>query len=583
MKRLFAYQTAVLLVIFALAENVAYCAVEPSLQHQKEVIVTPGIITQDGPRTFVGNEGLFAEETANFAKIFGRGRPTTLWSHDRRVKCYEHAVRVAVQLASIDPHTIATNRWQTILRVVGQVSQVVKDATGALSSLKTGYIKEYGKFDVRRNDLSQLLREFSPKSKHGIPIRTTNLQKVSYVLMALDWFTTCGNYVIGAALEHALACDAALDRLDEVRGALDRVKANGYPVDGAWFEALDRAESNLTRSENYYGALMITLNDHKKEIISKGITTAYPVIMKNVFHAKMAHYVGLFLKHKHTDWTASHVKSVASGAAVLWTWSILATYYTIDGLLDQHEKAQASVAAATLDEFLHQNITSGGDSSESTEMMILQNQMTYFHKMEKASSGKLTGFHDVASWLFGDKWQYAEAKDYFKSRKEELENKLLLKVQEVPQPLSTPGPVPGGRSILIILDTSGSMKDSLPGSGETKIDSARKAVQRLLDTTAGPVEWALMIFGGCKPILLVDFTEDASRISEALSRVKAAGKTPLAISLGKAGQYLQQNGNYITCDVVLLSDGEDTCGGNPVQAAQDLYGQSIDFEQWMKP
>lgn len=582
MKKLFITQILFLLICLTPAKGTAQAALEPSLSEKKEVVSQSGIATEDGPRTFVGNEGLFTAEGANFKKIFGPRKPSTLWSHNRRVKSYENAIRVAVQLPTIDPHAIALERWQNILGATSLGSGPAKEAAEALNSLKTGYIKEYDKFDKLRNDLAQFLRKVSPRTRHGAPVRITNLKKLSIALEALDWMSTCGNFAIGAALEHALATDAALDRLDEIRHLLNCSKARGNLLDDAWFEALDRAESNLNRSENYYGALIITLDDHKKEIAKKGVATAYPRIIKKVFHAKMAHHVGLFLKHRHPAWTAAHIKSVAGGAAILWTWSILATYYTIAGLLDQHENAQVSVASATLDDLMHQ-VVSGGGISLQTEQIILQGQITYFHKMEKATSGLLPYFHDTLSALFLREKGYKNARDYFKSKKEELEGRLLSSAKSSPQGPQATGPTPGGRSILIILDTSGSMDSALPGAQGKKLDGAKKAVLRMIDTTSGPAEWALIAFHDCRPRIIVDFTEDTSRIRDILSKLRATGSTPIAASLRLAGEYLQHNGRYITCDVVLLSDGQETCKGDPVKEARDLYGQSIDFTEWMKP
>jgi len=570
-------------LIFLFFQTFAYATMEPSLREKMEVILTPRVDTQDGSMAFVGNHGVFATEGANYSKVFGKGRPTTLWSHNRRVKCYEQAIRVSVQMPIVDAHTIAVRRWQSIMVSTSSTSKILKKATDALNSLKTGYIKEYDKTDRLRNDLSQFLRKYNPKSKQGVQIRTTNLKKVSYAHIAVDWIATFGNYMIGAVLEQALACDAALDRLDEIRNGLSYLKMKGKPVDDAWFEALDRAESNLSRSEAYYGALIVTLNDHKKEIFSKGVTTAYPLIMKKVFHANMARYVKLFLKHQHKNWTGAKIKSVAGGAAALWTWSILATYYTIDGLLNQHERAQISVAAATLDELMHQSINiSGSVSSRSVEEMILQNQYTYFHKMEKVSSGFLAGFHNFVSTILMKEGKFSEAKDYFKQKKEDMEQIILQSTGRMSHSPSVSGPVPGGRSILIILDTSASMTEYLPNTHEKKISSAKKAILQMLDTTARPVEWALMIYGGCRPKVVVNFTQEDAGIRKALAGIKVGGRTPLAASLTLAGRYLETGGRYITCDVILLSDGKDTCGGDPVKAAANLYGQSVDFTQWMK-
>jgi hypothetical protein len=144
-------------------------------------------------------------------------------------------------------------------------------------------------------------------------------------------------------------------------------------------------------------------------------------------------------------------------------------------------------------------------------------------------------------------------------------------------------PMGAGRSILIILDTSGSMSDRLSKTSERKIEGAIKAARELVKGTIGPAEWALMTYDGCRPRIVVNFTSDSAIIVNTLERIRARGNTPLAASLELAGEYIQSNGMYTTCDVVLLSDGMETCGGDPVKAARDLYGRSIDFTNWMEP
>jgi Mg-chelatase subunit ChlD len=125
-----------------------------------------------------------------------------------------------------------------------------------------------------------------------------------------------------------------------------------------------------------------------------------------------------------------------------------------------------------------------------------------------------------------------------------------------------------GRSILIILDTSGSMKDPMPGSSQKKIDAAKTEAMKVLETTTGTVEWALMVFNQCTPKVAVDFTQDSKAIKDFFSHVQIQGSTPLSASLKLAGDYVEQHAQYSACDVVLLSDGQETCGGDPVQSAQ---------------
>ncbi len=571
-----------LLLIAAIAFSFNYqvhASAEQSLMGKRDASV--GLVeTEDGNQIFAGSEAVFSTKGSNLEKIFGKGLPTTLWSHNRRVKCYENAIRVAVQLATIDPHTIADERLNWIAGLLGSSAGNVSTLLDALASVKTGYIKELRPRDIKTNDFYEVLRKASPKSKDGITIKNTNFQKWSTFLTYFDWALTLTNIALGASLEHALFCDAALERLEEIRSALQQYSKNNQ-IDLAWFEALDRAEQNLIRNESYYGALITSFSDNRSDLAGKGALQGYPWLMKNVFHKNMAHYVRLYLKHQHPGWSTTKINTGASGAAALWTWSIIATYYTIDGLLDQHERAQTATAAATLDYMLQQQVAQApGAVPKSMKKILIQNQITYYHKMEKVCSGFLTGFNNVTSFLTFQGLPYSAPQKYFKANKEDLEDKLL---QQHKTPRLHTGPVPGGRSVLIILDTSSSMNDRLQSTQTRKIDGAKNAILKLLSTTPAPVEWALMVFDRCKSRILVDFTADKSQILNALKGISPKGSTPLAAALNHAGNYLQNHGQYITSDVILLTDGDETCKGNPVAAAKGLFGQSIDFKKWMRP
>ncbi|WP_232678075.1 VWA domain-containing protein [Nocardioides sp. R-C-SC26] len=141
--------------------------------------------------------------------------------------------------------------------------------------------------------------------------------------------------------------------------------------------------------------------------------------------------------------------------------------------------------------------------------------------------------------------------------------------------------------LLVILDVSGSMarKDA---DGTTLMRGARQAVAALLDGVPETSPVGLRLYGadyagdnerqGCRdtglavPIGPVDETGGA--IEAAVESASPTGFTPIGYSLREAAGDFSPQGPR---SIVLISDGEDTCGApEPCQAARDLSKQGID-------
>jgi Mg-chelatase subunit ChlD len=131
------------------------------------------------------------------------------------------------------------------------------------------------------------------------------------------------------------------------------------------------------------------------------------------------------------------------------------------------------------------------------------------------------------------------------------------------------------KSIFIIFDTSSSMNEVLDGSvGRKKIDIAKASLLDLLgslerDGAYKQIEWAIMIFNGCGVSVVQNFTTSVERVREKVSLLRASGKTPLATALRRSREYAYR-ARSPQFDIVLLSDGEETCGGNPIQEAREI-------------
>ena len=146
-----------------------------------------------------------------------------------------------------------------------------------------------------------------------------------------------------------------------------------------------------------------------------------------------------------------------------------------------------------------------------------------------------------------------------------------------------PGCNTGDRSVALILDASGSMQAKLPG-GEARIVAAQKAVSAVAAMVDPKAQLALRIYGASSPArekncedskVAVPFAAagtQAQAIAKALEGVKAQGYTPIAYSLEQAAKEFPAGKERA---IVLVSDGKETCKGDPVLAARSLAGQGI--------
>jgi hypothetical protein len=160
----------------------------------------------------------------------------------------------------------------------------------------------------------------------------------------------------------------------------------------------------------------------------------------------------------------------------------------------------------------------------------------------------------------------------------------------------TPGAVPGELRVIaagqpttaestgaveVILDASGSMLKRL--KGERRIEIAKAALENLTSKVLPRgTQFALRVFGhreadSCRTDLEIPVASlDASAVSAKIQTIQAMNlaKTPIAASLSKVRQDLAGISGPIT--VVLLTDGEETCGGDPRAAIEELRRAGLD-------
>lgn len=137
--------------------------------------------------------------------------------------------------------------------------------------------------------------------------------------------------------------------------------------------------------------------------------------------------------------------------------------------------------------------------------------------------------------------------------------------------------------VVVAIDGSGSMAGRI--GGQTKLDLARDAATRFLDGLPSSVEASLLVFGqqgdnseagkarSCAGVdLLAAMSNDRARLGAAVSRVRAVGWTPLAAGLARAEALLARSSTQGEQVIYVVSDGQETCGGDPVATARRING-----------
>lgn len=126
--------------------------------------------------------------------------------------------------------------------------------------------------------------------------------------------------------------------------------------------------------------------------------------------------------------------------------------------------------------------------------------------------------------------------------------------------------------VVFLVDGSGSMADRGTG-GRTRMDEAKTAVRDALKTLPSDVDAGLLTFGDCAGIDNYNFfkASERPRLQGHVDRLSPQNATPLARGLQRAGNMV--DGNSVDSVLVVVSDGDDTCGGDPCAVARALKAQ----------
>ncbi len=147
----------------------------------------------------------------------------------------------------------------------------------------------------------------------------------------------------------------------------------------------------------------------------------------------------------------------------------------------------------------------------------------------------------------------------------------------------------GGKqtNIAILLDASGSMAAKV--SGKTKMETAKDAIQKFVASMPEGTNVSLRVYGhkgsnedsdkklSCSSTeLFYDLKPyNEADFEDSLDNFKPTGWTPIAKAINETkADFEKINGNGENI-IYVVSDGIETCDGNPVKAAQELHDSNI--------
>lgn len=140
-------------------------------------------------------------------------------------------------------------------------------------------------------------------------------------------------------------------------------------------------------------------------------------------------------------------------------------------------------------------------------------------------------------------------------------------------------PALADRATILVLDASGSMWAQLP-EGRSRIEVARDVLSDFLTTRDAALPLGVIAYGhnrkgDCADIEVVApvGAQEGAALAQRLRGLMPQGKTPLADALRMAGGAIPRTAEE--ADIVLITDGLESCGGDPCAVAADLRAQGI--------
>lgn len=157
---------------------------------------------------------------------------------------------------------------------------------------------------------------------------------------------------------------------------------------------------------------------------------------------------------------------------------------------------------------------------------------------------------------------------------------ILMLIGLLGGPFAIGDALAAGRNILFILDASGSMAG--PFGNQSKIQAAKDVFGNLLADLPGGVDVGLEVYGhrGDKDCSVIEVMNpvgpvDTASIKANVQGLTPSGATPMAAALEKGAEALKAAQGEKA--IVLISDGKETCGGDPTAVAKKLRAKGVNI------
>ena len=134
--------------------------------------------------------------------------------------------------------------------------------------------------------------------------------------------------------------------------------------------------------------------------------------------------------------------------------------------------------------------------------------------------------------------------------------------------------------VMFILDSSGSMSEM--AGAQTKIEAAKSVLAQVVPAVAPEVKIGLAAYGHRRSndcadieILVSPGSEDRPALMARIAAIQPKGMTPISAAITQAAELLKERDAETT--IVLVSDGQETCGGDPCAVVKALKAGGIRF------
>ena len=221
---------------------------------------------------------------------------------------------------------------------------------------------------------------------------------------------------------------------------------------------------------------------------------------------------------------------------------------------------------------------SGNFANSKTDDEVMRQELRSLPALsESASEQEVLAYYTYLYSLF--KMDYPDPSDIIESFKYTVssEDDIPSDVQEVEQ-----------YNVEVILDSSGSMANKI--QSKTRMELAKESIQKYLSSMSDNANVALRVYGhkgtgadsdktmSCAANELVYPLQpyDEAKINQSLQSFQPAGWTPLAQSMLEAiNDFKDMETSNSRNIIYIVSDGIETCDGDPIKAAQALKDSGL--------